>query len=317
MGVVQAFIAVALVLGGFSAYSLTSTVVHSIQQARIRSRVRNRVRGTDVEASASETDPSVRAVLIAAGIADSPRIAELVRLVRPILERFESSGYHDQESLRSAGLEDYLPGDRFLRSKLVFSVLGAASIGVILIGSPPPEVAIFMIGGAFLGFRLPRWIVRRSAAKRVARCVADLPGMIDMIAMGSEAGLSFDAACALYCDRYDSPLAWEMRRMASMYRTGSMSREAALLDLADRLKCEPIGRFVSSTTQSLRLGAPLADMLATQADDARRAYRSQLEEQIAKAPVKMLIPMGTLILPAMLLLVLGPVVVGMSSGAGI
>lgn len=313
----QSFITVALILAGISAYSLASATMHSIHQVRVRSRVRNRARGTAAEPRSSDLDLRIRALSAASRLADDTRVSWFIKLVMPIATKLDSRGYRDAESSRSAGLDERFPGDRLLKTKIVCAELVTVAIGVFLIGSPLLEAVICLIGGAVVGFRFPSWAIRRSAAKRIARCVADLPEMIDMIAMGSEAGLSFDGASALYCERYDGPLGREMERVASMCRAGSMSREQALLDLADRLKCEPVGRFVSGTTQSLKLGAPLADMLSTQADDARRAYRAQLEEQIAKAPVKMLIPMGTLILPAMLLLVLGPVVVSMSSGVGV
>ena len=42
--------------------------------------------------------------------------------------------------------------------------------------------------------------------------------------------------------------------------------------------------------------------------------QAQVEERVAKAPVKMMIPTGTLILPAMLLLVLGPVLLELMEG---
>ena len=41
--------------------------------------------------------------------------------------------------------------------------------------------------------------------------------------------------------------------------------------------------------------------------DIRRRRRAAIERQIAKAPVKLLIPTGTCILPAMLILIMGPV----------
>lgn len=43
-------------------------------------------------------------------------------------------------------------------------------------------------------------------------------------------------------------------------------------------------------------------------------HRAQVEERVAKAPVKMMVPTGTLILPAMLLLVLGPVLLELMEG---
>ena len=42
--------------------------------------------------------------------------------------------------------------------------------------------------------------------------------------------------------------------------------------------------------------------------------KTRLQEAIAKAPVKMMLPTGTLILPAMLLLVLGPVLLELMEG---
>ena len=39
-----------------------------------------------------------------------------------------------------------------------------------------------------------------------------------------------------------------------------------------------------------------------------------LEERVAKAPVKMMLPTGTLILPAMLLLVMGPILLELAGG---
>ena len=50
------------------------------------------------------------------------------------------------------------------------------------------------------------------------------------------------------------------------------------------------------------------------AEQARAARKAQVEERVAKAPVKMMIPTGTLILPAMLLLVLGPVLLELMEG---
>lgn len=41
---------------------------------------------------------------------------------------------------------------------------------------------------------------------------------------------------------------------------------------------------------------------------------ARLEERVAKAPVKMMMPTGALILPAMLLLVLGPVLLELANG---
>ena len=66
--------------------------------------------------------------------------------------------------------------------------------------------------------------------------------------------------------------------------------------------------------RSLRFGVSLAENLDALAEEARARYRAACEEAIAKAPVKMLIPTCGLILPAMLLLIMGPVLLEMIGG---
>lgn len=62
----------------------------------------------------------------------------------------------------------------------------------------------------------------------------------------------------------------------------------------------------SQRGQALALGAPLAETLAAQSREIRAAHRAAVEREIERAPVKLLIPTGTLILPALLLSILGP-----------
>ena len=58
--------------------------------------------------------------------------------------------------------------------------------------------------------------------------------------------------------------------------------------------------------EALAFGAPLAEALEGQAHVIRDEQRAQVEERIERVPVKMLIPLGTLVVPAMFLAVLGP-----------
>ena len=48
-------------------------------------------------------------------------------------------------------------------------------------------------------------------------------------------------------------------------------------------------------------------MLEVLAAEVRATYRADMEEAVAKAPVKMLVPTAALILPAMLIVVMAPV----------
>ena len=77
----------------------------------------------------------------------------------------------------------------------------------------------------------------------------------------------------------------------------------ALRHLADVRALET---FAITVGQALALGAPLAETLAAQSREIRAAHRAAVEREIERAPVKLLIPTGTLILPALLLSILGP-----------
>ncbi|MCI1288407.1 MAG: type II secretion system F family protein [Olsenella sp.] len=143
-------------------------------------------------------------------------------------------------------------------------------------------------------------------AARKGTCLRDLPSLLDVVTLGLSSGLSFDAALALYCERYDNELAASFAEAMLSWQVGAESRAEALGRLAGELGVDALASFASTVTQALEFGSPLASALEAQAQAIREEQRSQLEEEIEKVPVKMLIPLGTLIVPAMLISILGP-----------
>ncbi len=87
---------------------------------------------------------------------------------------------------------------------------------------------------------------------------------------------------------------------------GMLSRDEALRRLAGEVDMQALRRFSQAVSQALYFGSPLAVVLERQAQAMRDEQRSEIEERIEKVPVRMLIPLGTLIVPAMLLAILGP-----------
>jgi tight adherence protein C len=143
-------------------------------------------------------------------------------------------------------------------------------------------------------------------------CEAELPRMLEILALGMQSGLSFDAAMALYVRRFNTPLAGFCLEQFDVWERGLISREVGLHNLAAKLELPLFGRFVSTAIRALNYGAPMAPMLKDYAIEARKIYRDKQRELVAKAPVKMLIPTGALILPAMLMLVIGPILLDLT-----
>ncbi len=130
--------------------------------------------------------------------------------------------------------------------------------------------------------------------------------MLDILTLGLSAGLSFDASLELYCNRSTTELSIAFRHAMDSWRMGIATRDEALSELATELELAALKRFSDAVSQALAFGSPLAAVLEQQSQAIRDEQRSQVEEQIEKVPVKMLIPLGTLIVPAMLLAILGP-----------
>ncbi len=140
--------------------------------------------------------------------------------------------------------------------------------------------------------------------------LGDVSEMVDIVRLGLLAGLSFDASLALYCENGHGLLAREMDRARMLWQLGLCSRETALRRAAARVGVRQLESFAAAVDQAYVLGAPLADTLAQQAAEMRSAHRAEVERTIERAPVKLLIPTGTLILPALLLSILGPLLAG-------
>ena len=161
---------------------------------------------------------------------------------------------------------------------------------------------VYRFGNRLMG-HLPRL---RKSGSADAPTLGEISEMVDVVRLGLSAGLSFDAAVDVYCTNRASRLGEELARAKTMWQTGVCSREEALMQAADTLGVRALETFATTVGQGLALGAPLSETLAAQSSEIRSAHRAEVEREIERAPVKLLIPTGTLILPALLLSILGP-----------
>lgn len=198
---------------------------------------------------------------------------------------------------------------------LVGGAAGAAAASVLLVSGRrmPPRLTgrARELYGALLRLVERTPLARRARAaeassRRRGECLSELPVLLDVVTLGLSAGLSFDASLELFCERGTGALARALSEAMLSWRMGVRGREEALWALADDLGLQAMRRFASVVGESLTFGVPLAGALERQADAIRSEQRAQVEEEIERVPVKMLIPLGTLIVPAMFLAILGP-----------
>ena len=143
-----------------------------------------------------------------------------------------------------------------------------------------------------------------------------MPDALDLLTICVEAGLGFDAAMAKVSEKWENELALAFARVNAEIQLGKIRREA-LRDMADRIGIAEMTSFVAAVIQSEQLGVSLAKVLRIQSDQMRIKRRQLAEEEAHKAPIKMLIPMGLLIFPSLMVVLMTPAALKlMNSGLG-
>lgn len=147
------------------------------------------------------------------------------------------------------------------------------------------------------------WLMRivRSTAPS-----AELPALLDAVVVGLDAGLTFEQSLrALVWRGAAGPAA---RRLAADLGLG-VGQPRALARFAAGGPGE--ARVAGLVAAATRLGAPLAELLVTQADAMREAERRRAEERARRLPLLMLFPLTFCVLPALLIVFLGPPLLSM------
>ncbi len=213
-----------------------------------------------------------------------------------------------------AGLRGCVKVDAFVEARIRLAVIvGLVAFAIGLIFST--ELGLLLLFAGFIfGWLLPSRAVGHRVVWRSLQMEEHLPEMLDVIALGMRSGLSFDASLKLYSSHFTTILAHEISLAQCQWESGLERRDEALRCVAASYDSAIFGRVIETMIRSVRFGSSMVSNLEDDAREARSIYRARKEEQIAKAPVKMMIPTSTLILPAMLIVVLGPVLLELMGG---
>lgn len=216
--------------------------------------------------------------------------------------------------LRVAGLGGQVTVEGCYEAQLRLACVGAA-IGLAAGAAFSAGLATLLaVCGLAFGWRLLPAAITRRAVLRAQEMERHLPEMLDVVALGMRSGLSFDRSVELYVQHFDTLLARAFAGAQQQWVCGLARRDEALRSIADSYDSPLFRRVVEGMVRSLRFGSSMAESLEAAAREARAGYRARKQEQVAKAPVKMMVPTGVLILPAMLIMVLGPVLLELMEG---
>ncbi|MBN2410657.1 type II secretion system F family protein [candidate division KSB1 bacterium] len=240
----------------------------------------------------------------------SPKIEKIITSVGQLYSTNEEKLSKIRKSLLYAGyrkeqhLRNYI-GIR-ISSAIVFTVL-YIYLGIIsnrMAGSFFTMIPLMTL----MGYLLPQAFLNAQIRKRQEQIGSSLADALDLLVTCVEAGMGLNAAILKVGQELHmrcKQLSEEFILVNQEMRTG-FTREKALRNLSDRNKIQDLRILVSAIIMADRMGSSIAQTLRTHSDSLRTRIRQRVEEQAAKAGIKMLFPLVLFILPALMIVMLGP-----------
>ncbi len=192
-------------------------------------------------------------------------------------------------------------------------------IGLLFVDKLPTPTLLMLVMLAFLvgGLMPDSWLAKR-VRKRQAILRRSLPDALDMLVICVEAGLGLNAAIQRVADEMQQQhpeLAGEFSLTIIQMRAGLETR-TALEDMVERTGSEEIKSLVSTILQAMRFGTGIANTLRVYSEEMRDKRLKAAEEQAAKISTKMLLPIGLFMIPAFLIIAVGPPLINMARNFG-
>ncbi|XPV75633.1 MAG: type II secretion system F family protein [Desulfovibrio sp.] len=227
----------------------------------------------------------------------------------------EDSGEQDKTrtALMQAGLRKPNSYATFQGVKAVLTIVPATLLllGRFLFQADEIPLQNAMFGALFLavvGCYLPEYWLKKRVASQQQALSDELPDALDLLVVCVEAGMGIDQAIFRVCQelRDSCPtISGELKILTLELRAGKVRNEA-LRSLATRTGLDDLNSLVTLLIQADIFGISVARTLRVYSDTMRTKRFQKAEEKAAKLPVLLLLPLITCILPALLIVIMGP-----------
>jgi tight adherence protein C len=239
----------------------------------------------------------------------------LQRIVMPTINTMLSylGRFTPARTINETNRQLMLAGDLNLKAQQFFALrllLILAGIGLATMmyrSRPEPQTLLTASMVVLVMFILPILWLRMKVIKRQDLIRKSMADALDMLSVSTGAGLGFDQALLKVSQFFKTPAGLEFGRVVSEMEVG-VSRQQALRNFAHRVQISEVSSFVAVIIQSEILGMSIAEVLHAQAEQMRIQRQYRAKEEAQRLPVKMMIPLALLILPALLAVLLGPTI---------
>ncbi len=234
----------------------------------------------------------------------------VAKKVLPSVGKWKIDNFRQKISkkISSAGLREVFTPDEFYAFQVAFAFCLPAAVYVynfiLGLGLSITYVPIFAVFGWFY----PKLWLDGVIKTRQEQIKREMPFVVDLLTLCVEAGLDFGGAMAKVVEKgQEGPLRSEFETVLKEIKLGAM-RSDALRSMGDRIAIKEISSFVSVLVTAERMGSPIGDVLRAQSDSIRHERFMAAEEKGGKAATKILIPMAIFILPAVFIVIFGPII---------
>ncbi|MBR7138791.1 MAG: type II secretion system F family protein [Lentisphaeria bacterium] len=220
---------------------------------------------------------------------------------------FPDNSKRIEESLRRGDLP--LEVKDIYGAQIFCFLAGGIVGGAVMLSLPVPPAVQLLIVPVFgtVGVLFPLMYIDKAAEERESEIMRHLPFAIDLISSSMKAGLDFGAAVRYLLSTGENDV---LRREFAVFLQEielGKNRSEALRDMEKRINVTEFSRFISAIAYGMESGSSIIDVMRIQAEEMRRVKFARAEQQAARAPVKMIIPMGLFVFPSMFIMILVPI----------
>jgi tight adherence protein C len=219
--------------------------------------------------------------------------------VEKLVQTIQYAGFYDPDAARIF---------RAVRLLVSFASGLLFALAAVFSGTSALLPAFF---GAGCGYLASLYYVKALAVSRQRRTRRELPDVIDLLVVCVECGLGLLAAIRIVgreCEQQGKIIGAQLATLSAELAAGA-SLGDGLRGIAQRTGVDDLRTISAILVQSEKLGTEMAQALRVTAEQLRARRSMRAEEMAQKLPVKMIIPLIAFLLPAMMLIMVGPAMI--------
>jgi len=221
------------------------------------------------------------------------------------------AGYRSKDAVRFFHFAQFALGILFLIGGVAYYLMNFA-------GKPDTttqDAMMYILGPGIVGYMIPKYWVTKRQQQRQEEITSGFPDALDMMLVCVEAGQSLDQSIIRVARelRASYPSLSDEFEIVSHEIKAGKDKPSVLADMGERCGVSDISSFVTVLVQSATFGTSIADALRVYADEMRDKRVMRAEEKANKLPTKMTLVTMMLTVPPLLIILVGPSVVGIQN----